>query len=386
MIVNSKRSFARKVAGFFRSGRLLRATSVVNGLRNPRKASCFVVVFTVIFFLTDSLYLAQQLILRTVCPAKSANFNVKHWLCYWTDTTNNSSTLVLRTNKHSLLNLHVVIALTNVLSHTVFFVCFLRLDKKENALKPQNLFTLANHSFWLLINFLLVFCGLGLISSEFTFIMFSKGYYKPTIMSNYFENIAWTVSTLRSIVNCCLFAMITAGLKHCVQQCVQDIKDSSSNQLDDLIKIHQQLCAQVYSTSHAFTPWFITHWCGSVLVGAFYISDFSFQQHTLLTSWSRSYVNVWMLVVFFFLYIYPCYCAASVTSECRQILVDLNRTTSEDWHPGHPFQQRCQLFLFIQYAEYDPCGFKVGTATFGSGYTWISTLVILLSSAVKLMY
>jgi len=90
-------------------------------------------------------------------------------------------------------------------------------------------------------------------------------------------------------------------------------------------------------------------------------------------------------VVYLYAFVYPSYCAASVTVRCNQMLKELNMTSNEDWDTGHPFHSRAQLALFIQYAQYTECGFQAGGVTFGSNFAWFSTLVAMCGVGVKVL-
>ena len=66
------------------------------------------------------------------------------------------------------------------------------------------------------------------------------------------------------------------------------------------------------------------------------------------------------------------------------MLKDLNMTTGDEWQRGHPFFHRSELALFLQYAQFTNCGFKVGDITFGSSFAWFSTLIAICGLAIKL--
>ena len=374
-----------KIATVFRSGQLLKAIFVVHGLRDPRKAGFGAAVFTLIWFFTDLLYFVEQLFSTGPWLCSKLNTDLSYWLCDWNGTMNSSGTVVSNlvhgTNRDQALLLAV--AFTQLLSHTVFLFCLFALDKKENALQPQDLFNrLSNRTFWLHSNFLLVFWALGLSSLGYIYL---TEYHVPIVIPTYFKIITFIVAVWRSTVNCCLFSLIMVALEHRVEQCKNEIRNSHLHRLDDAIQLHQHLCAQVFSTSDALRPWFIIHWCGSVVVGAFFVAAIPLMHQILSLSWYSSWMILWGLGTFLFLFVYPCYCATSVTSKCRQILNDFNMSNREDWRPGHPFHQPCQLLQFIQYAEYSRCGFRVGSITFGSSYAWMSTLISLWVGSVQLL-
>ena len=95
-------------------------------------------------------------------------------------------------------------------------------------------------------------------------------------------------------------------------------------------------------------------------------------------------LTISLLVIYVF--VYPSYCAASVTTQCNRMLRELNMTTDEDWPTGHPFCNRSQLALFLQYAQYTNCGFQVGEIAFGANFAWFSTLIAMCGLGVKVLW
>jgi len=80
-----------------------------------------------------------------------------------------------------------------------------------------------------------------------------------------------------------------------------------------------------------------------------------------------------ILVFTLYQFIFPCVCAARITSNCAGIYEKINCTTSDDWPAAaHPFKDRRNIALFISYAKERQCGFKVGRITFNSTLAWFS--------------
>ena len=104
------------------------------------------------------------------------------------------------------------------------------------------------------------------------------------------------------------------------------------------------------------------------------------------SDWFLFYDFALWTLIFLYVFVYPNYCASSVTVRCNKMLKDLNMTTGDEWQTGHPFRDRSQLALFLQYAQFTNCGFHVGDLTFGSSLAWFSTLIAIRGLVVKLLW
>ena len=138
------------------------------------------------------------------------------------------------------------------------------------------------------------------------------------------------------------------------------------------------------STSESLKVWFVTHWFILAITTVIYVASMvSFFQQAI--DWYSLYQHLLVSFLYLYVFVYPSYCAASVTTQCNRMLRELNMTTDEDWPTGHPFCNRSQLALFLQYAQYTNCGFQVGEIAFGSNFAWFSTLIALCGLAVKVL-
>ncbi|XP_078358429.1 uncharacterized protein LOC144643139 [Oculina patagonica] len=77
-------------------------------------------------------------------------------------------------------------------------------------------------------------------------------------------------------------------------------------------------------------------------------------------------------LLFIYMFLLPCLCAAQITSSCAGVYEKINCTTSDDWNEGHPFKDRRNISLFVSYASNRRCGFKIGRITFSSFLAWFS--------------
>ena len=179
-----------------------------------------------------------------------------------------------------------------------------------------------------------------------------------------------------------LFALITNAMKDCVSRCHAEIRNAAHCTIDDIIRIHKRLCQQLSSTSEALKIWFVVHWFLLAIVEVFYVSEMvSLFKHA--PNWFLFYQCVLWSLIFLYVFVYPSYCASSVTVRCNKILKDLNMSTDEEWQTGHPLCSRSQLALFLQYAQITNCGFQVGHLTFGSSFAWLSALITVCSLLLK---
>jgi len=156
------------------------------------------------------------------------------------------------------------------------------------------------------------------------------------------------------------------------------IQDIQNGTLDDVIRIHENLCTVVFNTVSAYSVWFVLHWFtygAGVVVAVIYFSEevaLSVKLHTpslLLVFHGLTFVCL------LYLFVFPSFCASRITSSCAGIYERINRTTSDDWNEGHPFRDRRNIALFISYAKDRRCGFQVGRITFDTSLTWVSFLL-----------
>ena len=156
--------------------------------------------------------------------------------------------------------------------------------------------------------------------------------------------------------------------------------------LNDIVRMHQKLCKQLSTASHALKPWFLVHW---LMFGANCLAVFAFDSmyFGLLTQKFSGAPTVFMAIAFvlnFAMFLVPCVYASRVTWKSDDLLYKVNNTSSGDWNEGHPFRERINVNEFIFYAERTKCGFRIGKVTFGSNGTWISVFLGLLGLGVKL--
>ncbi|KAM7430691.1 hypothetical protein ABFA07_018639 [Porites harrisoni] len=162
-----------------------------------------------------------------------------------------------------------------------------------------------------------------------------------------------------------------------VEDALRIIRELQDGTLDDVIRIHEDLCTVVFSTVSAYSVWFVIHWFTYAAGVLLFIVWLSTEVEQLL----RDGIGIptvvlvydgFILVCLVYLFLLPCVCAARITSGCAGIYEKINSTTSSDWNEGHPFRNRRNIALFITYAKDRRCGFRVGRITFNTSLAWIS--------------
>ena len=117
------------------------------------------------------------------------------------------------------------------------------------------------------------------------------------------------------------------------QDALRLIKDSQNRTLDDIIRIYEDLCTLVFNTVSAYSVWFVLHWFtygAGVVTTVIYISKESLLRNKYHTD-AVEFVFLSLILVFtVYVFIFPCVCAARITSNCAgKLIIDL-----------HPFHHR----------------------------------------------
>ena len=98
------------------------------------------------------------------------------------------------------------------------------------------------------------------------------------------------------------------------------IRDVQTENLDDVIKIHEDLCTVVFNTVSAYSVWFVVHWFA---YGAGMLIDIILISKEIMADSNKSTPKLieislcLILVAVLYLFILPCYYAARITSKCN---------------------------------------------------------------------
>ena len=269
------------------------------------------------------------------------------------------------------------------MSNVAFFWCMWKLEGRSvYCVTMDKAYKAAKRSNWVTLNCSMFTFGILLLIELFWInLLFKENF---TLADRVGASLL-LIPLWVTLTNSWLFALVTIGMKNCVSRCHAEIRNAVHCSPDDIIRIRKRLCQQLSSTSEALKIWFVVHWFLLAIVAFIFVAEmvsifkhgsdlFFFYQFVL---WTLIYLDI---------FVYPTYCASSVTVRCNKMLKDLNMKADDEWPTGHPLCNRSQLALFLQYAQFTNCGFHVGDLTFGSSFAWFSTLIAICGLAVKLLW
>ena len=336
----------------------------------------------VILLLVDIYFVIASLFTAFICRRSQTPVNT--WLCGNTSSTDSSSASLADTfGRIELVDLLSFTSFSAVLmSNATFFWCMWKLQQRTvYCVTLEKAFSTPGCSIWVTLNVSMLIFGFFLVVGVFWFHFNFKESSYGIFVSLMNDLPVWAILT-----SSWMFVIITNAMKDCVMQCHAEIRQNSIDcSLNDVIRIHKRLCKQMSSTSESLKVWFVTHWFMLAVVVVIYVASMlSFFEQVI--DWYYLYQHVVLSLLIIYVFVYPSYCAASVTTQCNRMLRELNMTTDEDWPTGHPFCNRSQLALFLQYAQYTNCGFQVGEITFGSNFAWFSTLIAMCGLGVKVLW
>ena len=361
------------------SGVFLKGSTFAVGFSNSSKG--LRTIMAIILLLLDISYVFYSVYYTFICHSFETPLNS---LFCGNISSTNSSSASLRNVLHGIDSLGILSLVSYtamLLSNTTFFWCMWKLPQRTvHCVTLEKAFSRADRSTWVTLNLTMLIFSISLVSQVLWLNLTFKD-------SNYYMKIGisfdiipyWAILTTSWI-----FVIITNAMKDCVTQFKAEIQHANDYSLDDIIRIHKRLCKQMSSTSESLKVWFVTHWFILAITTVIYVASMvSFFQQAI--DWYSLYQHLLVSFLYLYVFVYPSYCAASVTTQCNRMLRELNMTTDEDWPTGHPFCNRSQLALFLQYAQYTNCGFQVGEIAFGSNFAWFSTLIALCGLAVKVL-
>ena len=381
----SARPFSRiweRSKNLFCSGVFLKASAFAVGLWNPKKG--FRSVMFAFVFLLDLFYGLAAVYYTFVCRRFDTPLN--SWFCE--NSSSNSSSLGPSSPEGASqgFKLQRVLALIGnfaaLSSHVTFFLCLWKLgDRSVYCITMDKAYSAAKRSNWVTLNcFLFTFGILHLIHLFWFNLSLEENF---TLVDHMTDSLL-IVTHWVSLTSSWLFALITNAMKDCVSRCHAEIRNAAYCSTDDIIRIHKRLCKELSSTSEALKIWFVVHWFLLAIVAVFYVSEIV-PLFKYAPDWLIFYESVLDCLICLYAFVYPSYCASSVTVRCNKMLKDLNTTTDDEWQTGHPLCNRSQLALFLQYARFTNCGFQVGDLTFGSSLAWLSTLIAICSLGIKFL-
>jgi len=108
--------------------------------------------------------------------------------------------------------------------------------------------------------------------------------------------------------------------------------------LNEIIRIHEDLCSVVFSTVSAYSVWFVLHWFtygASVVLTVIYISE-EVHSRTKYHTHTIEFVFLGLILVCaLYQFLFPCFCAARMTSNCTgKIFIELHTYQQTGDSPG----------------------------------------------------
>ena len=381
----SARPFSRiweRSKNLFCSGVFLKASAFAVGLWNPKKG--FRSVMMAFVFLLDLFYVLAAVYYTFVCRRFDTPLN--SWFCGNSSSNSSSSRPSSHEGDSQRVKLRRVLSLignfTILSSHVTFFWCMWKIgDRSVYCVTMDKAYSAAKRSNWVTLNCSMLTFGILLLIPLF---WFNLSLEENWTLADHVTSSLLIIPQWVTVTISWLFALITNAMKDCVSRCHAEIRNAAYASTDDIIRIHKRLCKQLSSTSEAFKIWFVVHWFGLAIVVVFYVSEIV-PLFKYAPDWVIFYESVLDCLIFLYVFVYPSYCASSVTVRCNKMLKDLNMTTDDEWQTGHPLCNRSQLALFLQYARFTNCGFQVGDLTFGSSFAWLSTLIAICGLGVKFL-
>ena len=108
--------------------------------------------------------------------------------------------------------------------------------------------------------------------------------------------------------------------------------------LNEIIRIHEDFCSVVFSTVSAYSVWFVLHWFtygASVVLTVIYISE-EVHSRTKYHTHTIEFVFLGLILVCaLYQFLFPCFCAARMTSNCTgKIFIKLHTYQRTGGSPG----------------------------------------------------
>ncbi|EDO49879.1 predicted protein [Nematostella vectensis] len=205
--------------------------------------------------------------------------------------------------------------------------------------------------------------------------------YKPSVYTIFLMYPGPNLTWICLVSGCWVFAVIACALANIIEKCLTAIRDLKSGTLDDVIDIHEHLCGHVLGTVGVLKYWFIVHWFSFAFLTVIGISLLLVKLQDLA---SRQY-SIGSLALVLYTFLCPCLYATRVTSQSKQIAMELNCSRARDWSEGHPLRRRENLSLFLEYVDRAQCGFKIAGITINSSVTWVSMLIAVCGMTIWLI-
>lgn len=281
--------------------------------------------------------------------------------------------------EHSTYTEHIAEALLNLASVSSFLVftgCFMVAKRKRSACVLPSLSTIENNDRKITLTLFAFFIFTTLLLASAIGLLYNTSIEIKLVEGSFCRHILVAAIAVQFLLHwvalniCHIFAFSSLALGTFAKDALRLIQNLQNGTLDDVIRIHEDLCSVVFSTASAYSVWFVLHWFtygAGIPVAIIFVS----RGLELIPVLDRLHVSLY-LVCLFYLFLLPSVCAARITNHCLGICEEINHTTSDDWNEGHPFKDRHNIALFVSYAKERRCGFKIGKITFNASLAWVS--------------
>ena len=138
---------------------------------------------------------------------------------------------------------------------------------------------------------------------------------------------SWSYS-IHLITNMFLMFYFLLGSGTFSQDAFRLIQAVQNGTLNEIIRIHEDLCSVVFSTVSAYSVWFVLHWFtygASVVLTVIYISEEVHSRTKYHTPTIEFVLLGLILVCFLYQFLFPCFCVARMTTNCTgKIFMELH--------------------------------------------------------------
>ena len=305
----------------FCSGVFLKGSAVVVGLWNPKKGFRFVMMAFVflleLFFVLNSFYRAL------VCWRFDASLNSLNSL-FCGNSSSNSSSLRPSSPMSALQGielrrvLQLVANFSVLMSNVAFFWCMWKLGQRSvYCVTMDKAYRAAKRCNWVTLNCTMLTFGILLLIQLF----WLNWSFEEKLSLAYRVGVSLSIIPMWAILtNSWVFALITNAMKDCVSSCHAEIRNATQCSTDDIIRIHKCLCQQLSSTSEALKIWFVAHWFFLAIFSVIFVAEMV-SLFKYASDWFFLYEFALWTFISLYVFVYPNYCASSVTVRCNKIFV-----------------------------------------------------------------
>ncbi|KAJ7384783.1 hypothetical protein OS493_020375 [Desmophyllum pertusum] len=227
-----------------------------------------------------------------------------------------------------------IVSLAAVISYLIFIGCFFVARRKDSALVSPSESMMVDinktDAILLFLAFVFViatFMGLG---ASFYKIPATNQIRDPFTIAVVTGTGAQFLVHWASINTCHVFAVSSSTIGTFAQDALRRIQDVQIKTLDDVIRIHEDLCTVVFNTVSAYSVWFVLHWFtygAGVVVAVIYTEEEVISRTKYHTQMPEFVFLGLLFVSVLYLFVFPCVCAARITSNCAGKITDAKNNT-----------------------------------------------------------